>query len=550
MQYNALIPILLFFLAIQPSSARNYTLRPQGKADRTAEVIAIIDRMRRGDSLILEQGEYHFHDTAARPMELYPSNNTGGMKHVVFPIVDKRGITIDGRGSTLVFYGEAFPFALLQSRRICLKNFTITTRYPSAIQFRMTEKRADGFRVRLGDDTDFRTDEEGNIHFSTGGTDVRTNDERISVHAIDHLSICYLMTPLSAGDKNEFPAGFMGIKGHAVDAHTLDCQYYGDPHPKSILSPFSVGERVVLNLAEKRRQIACFMDGSEDVCVSGVKVRRFGGMAFVAQRSGDIDYDRIDVWPAAGEDVSVTADIFQCINCYGHVSITNTRAGHSLDDAINVHGNYLRVEQAQGHTLQLRACHLQHERFFPYRPGDSLEIVDSHTRRLLAKARVRRMIPSEEDGFLCQVEVRETVDTIPAGALVENITLCPDVTIKGCRLSHFPHIRLSGRGLMRVEDNDISHCYKALMGNDLAEYWYEAGRLSTLIIRNNRFRSCTALGGNCVMSFGVSGWGADAPKIHGRVVLEGNTYEDCPLRYQAEGVRELTDRDNDNNQPL
>ena len=29
--------------------------------------------------------------------------------------------------------------------------------------------------------------------------------------------------------------------------------------------------------------------------------------------------------------------------------------------------------------------------------------------------------------------------------------------------------------------------------------------------------------------------------------MEGNTYEDCPLRYQAEGVRELDDRDSDNN---
>ena len=534
---------LLFLLLSQPTLGRNYVLHPQGQTDRTAEVMTIIDRMRRGDTLILEQGEYHFCDTAARPMNLYPSNNTGGLKRVVFPIVGKRGITIDGRGSTLVFYGEAFPFALLQSKQICLKDFTITTRFPSAVQFCITEKRTDGFRVRLGDDTDFRTDEEGNIRFLTGGSDVCTTDGRISVHATSRLSICYLMTPQSAGDKNEFPAGFMGIRGQAVDAHTMDCLYYGDPHPKSILSPFNVGEKVVLNLAEKRRQIACFMDESEDVRVSGVKVRRFGGMAFVAQRSGNISYDHLDVWPSAGEDVSVTADIFQCINCYGHVSITNTRAGHSLDDVINVHGNYLQVEQAQGHTLQLRACHLQHERFFPYRPGDSLEIVDPHTRRLLAKARVKRMIPSREDGFLCQVEVRESVDTIPAGSLVENITLCPDVSIRGCHLSHFPHIRLSGRGLMKVEDNDISYCYKALVGNDLAEYWYEAGRLSTLIIRNNRFRSCTALGGNCVMSFGVSGWGADAPKIHGRVVMEGNTYEDCPLRYQIEGVRELEDRD-------
>ena len=61
---------LLFLLFSQPAQARNYVLHPQGQADRTAEVMALIDRMRRGDTLILEQGEDHFCDTAARPMEL------------------------------------------------------------------------------------------------------------------------------------------------------------------------------------------------------------------------------------------------------------------------------------------------------------------------------------------------------------------------------------------------------------------------------------------------------------------------------------------------
>lgn len=536
------IVILLFHLVIT-LTARNHVLHPGLTDNYTGLVRNAMEKMRPGDSLIFEHGEYVFKEESARDMALYPSNNTGGKKNVVFPIVGKRDICIDGRGSTFVFEGSCFPFALIDSRQVTLQGFTITTRFPAAVDFTLIEKRQDGFKVRMGPATRYTTDNEGNISFSTGGREVSSRDGRISIHEVDRINICYLMTPQSKGDKDEFPAGFVGVKAKDDGEQIVDFTYYGDPHPKSIPVPIEPGRRVVLNLAEKREQIACFADGCEDLRIRKIHVRRFGGMAFVAQRCKDVCYEAIDVWPEANEAISVTADVFQCINCEGQVTLRQSRAGASLDDVINIHGNYLAVVSAKGRQLRLKACHLQHEGFFPYRKGDSIEIVDQHTRKVLAKARVRRLREDENNRFECLLTVDKDLSGISQGALVENITLCPEIIIEDNRLEHFPHIRLSGRGRMMIARNHISSFMGALLANDLADYWYEAGRFSQITIRENELTRCNELGGTYVFQFGVSGWGPDAPKIHGKVTLENNRYSGMKEKYVASGVREFIDRD-------
>ena len=106
--------------------------------------------------------------------------------------------------------------------------------------------------------------------------------------------------------------------------------------------------------------------------------------------------------------------------------------------------------------------------------------------------------------------VDKDLSDISQGALVENITLCPEIIIEDNRLEHFPHIRLSGRGRMMIARNHISSFMGALLANDLADYWYEAGRFSQITIRENELTRCNELGGTYVFQFGVSGWGPDS----------------------------------------
>ncbi len=536
---------MLFLLSLV-LSAEGRTIRfcPNGDTDRTAEVVHALRSVSSGDHVVFERGIYHFHPESAEQLWLYPSNNTGGRKQVVFVFRDLKNIVVDGCGSTFVFYGRAFPFAFLHCQNVKVQNLTVTTRYPWAVSFDVQEKDDKGFRVRLGRETDYRIDPRCNVCFFLGGDSLDSKAGRISMHALDGFLVNYLMTPDAVGNKDEFPARFVGVRATDCGNHEVRFSYYGDAHPKSGELPYRVGQPVVLNLAEKRLSVAFFFDGCKGVKVRHLSVNRFGGMAFVAQRSGDISYRQVRVMPVKGEPVSVTADVFQCINCYGRVTIEQCQVGYSLDDAVNVHGDYLVVTAAYGHKLQLRAMHLQQENFFPYRPGDRLEFTEPHSRRVVGRARVTDLSAGDStDSYRCTLTVDTLVDGIARGTLVENLSLCPDITLSDNVFTHFPGIRLSGRGRIRYEHNNVSHCMSALEAYDLAEYWYESGRCSDILIQDNHFEDCNAMGGTAFLSFGVSGWGSDAPKIHDRVVLRRNIFIGARQKYLVEGVKSFTNED-------
>ena len=475
-----------------------------------------------GGTLYLAKDTYHFYENDAKRMWLDPSNNQSGEKYVVFPLVGRKDVTIDGCGSTFVFHGRTFPFAATNCTGLTFRNFTVTTRYPSCPGFVVKEKDKDGFTVKFDERVcPYRVDQ-GNISFSLDGNGISTYDGRLSLHLLDCHHVVYLMAPNSPGDKGSFPASFVGVRAEDIGNREVRFTYYGDRHPKSVSLPYNVGAKVVINLEEKRYRDVFFFEDCDGVAVENVVIRRFGGMGIVGQRSGNIKVEGLSVYPHEGERVTVTADIVQFINCYGKISIIDCEGGLSRDDWINIHGNYLKIVSAKGRCLRVRPQHPSQQGFFPYRPGDMIECVTARERSVLATARVCTVAKDPANPAICEITVDADLSGVPlVGHLVENITLNPDVTIRNCRFSDFPHLRLSGRGKYLIEGNRFEHCIKSVLGMDLADYWFESGRILDMTIRNN---SVVDGGG---FSFGLSGWSGNEnniPKVHGRISLDGNIF--------------------------
>ena len=491
-----------------------------------------------GGAIRLAKDKYHFYETDVKTMVLNPSNNQSGEKKVVFPLVGRKNVTIDGCGSTLVFHGRSFPFAATNCTGLTFKNFTVTTRFPSCAGFVVTEKSDAGFTVKFDEGVCPYAVKDGNLTFFLDGHAVSTGNGRLSLHALDRLVIIYLMTPTAPGDKSEFPAGFVGVTPEIVGERTVRFTYYGDKHAKSVKLPYNVGEKVVVNLEEQRYRDVFFFEDCDNVAVENVTIRRFGGMGVVGQRSGNIRIDGLTAQAPDGERVTLTADIVQFINCYGGISVANCRGGHSLDDWINIHGNYLKVLSVSGSRVRLQTQHVSQSGFFPYRPGDALEFVTAHERTVVAKANVLSWTADPSDTRVCEVTVDADLSAAGVvGLLVENATLNPNVTICGNRFEDYPNLRLSGRGTYLIESNRFERCSSAVTGMDLADYWFESGRIADMTIRHNAVVSGSGF------LFGLAGWRGNEPnlpKIHGRIVLEGNTFESMRgAKWSAVGVREF-----------
>ena len=59
-----------------------------------------------------------------------PSNNDTGEKRVVFPLIGKKRLRIDGRGAVLSFTERLFPFIPQDCEDVVLENFTIDFTFP------------------------------------------------------------------------------------------------------------------------------------------------------------------------------------------------------------------------------------------------------------------------------------------------------------------------------------------------------------------------------------------------------------------------------------
>ena len=507
-----------------------------------ARLVRDFATLRDREVICLTNGTYHITEAMAKRMWLAPSNNQTGEKLVAFALGGKDHVMLDGGGSTFVIHGRVMPFVVTNCTKFTVRNLTITTAHPSCAGFTVESKDDKGFVIAFDAGMCPYRVEDRHLVFALDGHDVSTRDGRLSLHALDRMAIHYLMASDSPGDKSSFPSTFVSAVPTDLGGGRVRFDYVADAHPKCVRLPYAVGEKAVVNLEEKRYRDAFFFEDCTDVAVESVTISRFGGMGVVAQRCNGVKVDGLVVEPPEGERVTITADVMQFVNCCGEVKVEHCRSGFSLDDVINIHGNYLALEGVKGREIDLRTKHRSHEGFFPYRPGDALEFITAHTREVLALAKVVAVAADLSDRSRCRVTVDADLPTLPEGTLVENVTLNPDVTIRENDFHDHPNLRLSGRGKLLVEKNRISRSVSALVVMDLADYWYESGRIAELTIRDNDFIDCNRLGGSTFLEFGVSGWGENAPKIHDRVRLENNRFEGVRgTRHRVNGVRDFTE---------
>lgn len=521
-------------------------IEPDGECDMTARVLAALDDVKDGETLAFKKGEYHFYGNGAKKMWLDPSNNKSGEKKVLFPLVGRKGITIDGGGSTFVFHGKVFPFAATNCTGVTIRNLTTQSRYPEVAAFKVVAKKDDGFLVQFADGVCPYRMERGCLIFKTEGEETGTTDRRLSLHAIRRVQIHFLFAGETTASFEQIPASFVRVDAEDRGSGKVFFRYRSCDHKLAVKCPYAVGDPVVVNLAENRDRMGFFFENCLDVTVENVTMRRGVGMGIVAQATANIELRKFDVVPEPGEEVTLTADAVQFVNCCGKVLIENCDIGHTLDDVINIHGNYLLVEGVEGRRAKLRVKHKSHEGFFPYRKGDTVEFIAARTRDVLATAKVVGVNPDEKDRFAAMLEVDADISKVPVGTLVENATLNPDVTLRNNHFHDHPNIRLSGRGKYLIEKNRIERSCSALLGMDLLEYWYESGRISDMTIRDNDFVDCNAMGGGCFITFGVSGWNSgdpNTPKIHGKIHLENNRFEKVRgVKVSVSGVKEWSEQ--------
>ena len=221
------------------------------------------------------------------------------------------------------------------------------------------------------------------------------------------------------------------------------------------------------------------------------------------------------------------------------------------DDAINVHGTYLRVtRRMDDHTLHARYMHPQAWGFKWGEPGDSVQFVESERMETVGNHihTIRSIKPIDQPTETgAKVFEITFADTLPAEISeagkygMENLTWTPEVVFADniVRNNRARGALFSTPRRVVCENNlfDHPHGTAILLCGD-CNGWYETGACKEVTIRNNTF--VNALAGSYQFTNAVISIYPEIPDLDGQerlfhsgIVVEDNLFEifDHPLLY-------------------
>ena len=506
-----------------------------------------------GEKVILRfpEGRYEFHEKGAAVREYYISNHDQtNPKKVGIALEDMKNLTLDGQGSEFVFHGRMLPVSLLRSENCLLKNFSIDFENPHIAQVKIVENDPqDGIVFEPAPWVDYRIAKDSIFEAYGEGWTMR----------------------------HSWGIAFDGDTKHLVyNTSDIGCPTKGasEVAPRRIHAPGWKDARLVPGTVVAMRgwgrpTPGIFLSHDVNTTIENVKVHYAEGMGLLAQLCENITLEKFGVCLKGDADpryFTTQADATHFSGCKGKIVSCNGLYEGMMDDAINVHGTYLKVvKRVDDCTLVGRYMHGQSWGFEWGCPGDEVQFIRSNTMELVGKQNkiisIRPYDKEQTEGareFL--ITFQEPVDQVineQSGFGIENLTWTPEVLFSG-NVIRYNRARGSLFSTPRktiVENNLFDHTSGAaiLLCGD-CNGWFETGACRHVIIRKNRF--VNALTNLFQFTNAVISIYPEIPDLKGQqqyfhggpeggIVIEDNEFEtfDAPILY-AKSVDGLVFRNN------
>lgn len=312
-----------------------------------------------------------------------------------------------------------------------------------------------------------------------------------------------------------------------------------------------------------------FLSHNVDTRLENIRVHYAEGMGLLAQLCENITLEKFQVCLKGDDDpryFTTQADATHFSGCKGKIVSCNGLYEGMMDDAINVHGTYLKViRRLDDHTLVGRYMHDQAWGFEWGRAGDEVQFIRSRTMELTGGTnRIASIRPYDRETtegvreFL--ITFQELVDASVSeadGFGIENLTWAPEVVFAGnlIRNNRARGALFSTPRPTLVENNTFDHTSgTAILLCGDCNGWFETGACRKVLIRNNRF--INALTSLYQFTNAVISIYPEIPELEqqqayfhggkdGGIVIEGNTFDtfDAPILY-AKSVDGLAFRNN------
>lgn len=467
--------------------AKDFGILPNTGEDVTQAVRKAIEQIisERGGrpaTLVFEGGEYDFFPESATQRTYYISNHDQhNPKLVAVNLEGVKNLTLKGAdGAQADFYmnGRMLPVAMYECENCTLESIGIDTRVPQITQVEVVENDVENGYItyRLAPYVDYRI-EEGNLVV------YGRNWEHTPRYGIAF-----------DGEKRNILYRTSDIWTSAKNVEELE--------PRLIRAPWRDARLVVGSVIAMRPDVrptpGVFLYGCKDTHLNNTTVYYAEGMGLLAQICENIYLDGFNVALRNGERYFTTqADATHFSACKGEIISVNGLYESMMDDAINVHGTYLRVTQRlDDHTVVGRYMHPQAYGFYWGGVGDKVQLINSSVMEVAGENTIAEITPhdkAELDGskeFKIRFEQPLPEDVANGKYGIENLEWTPEVLFAGntIRNNRARGTLFSTPKRTVVENNIFDHTSGAaiLLCGD-CNGWFETGACRDVVIRNNRF---------------------------------------------------------------
>lgn len=479
-------------------------------------------------------GRYDFHPNPALEKEYFISNHDQtNPKNTAFALENLSNLVMDGHGANLIFHGRMLPMAVVGSENITLKDFSIDFENPHITQISIVENHGKGgiafkpapwVKYEISDG-DFTVYGEGWRHCPYVGMAFepetrhivyKTSDIEVNMKGVIALEDSVF---LSKNWKDE----------RLVPGTVVTLRTYDRPTP------------------------GIFISACKDVKLENIMIHYAEGMGLLAQTTENITLDGLSVCLRGDDDpryFTTQADATHFSGCKGLIVSRNGLYENMMDDAINVHGTYLKVVATENdNTVIGEYMHPQTYGFTWGFEGDSTQFIASRTMETCGNGNIIESIEPCNSETIAgakqfRIKFRDPIpEELKSGMSfgIENLTWTPEVVFEDnvVRNNRARGALFSTPKKVVVENNLFDHTSgTAILLCGDCNGWYETGACKDVTIRDNFFlNALTSMFQftNAVISIypEIPDLKSQEKYFHSGIVIEDNWFEtfDKPILY-------------------
>ncbi|MGM9734826.1 MAG: hypothetical protein ACI3ZL_00260 [Candidatus Cryptobacteroides sp.] len=229
-----------------------------------------------------------------------------------------------------------------------------------------------------------------------------------------------------------------------------------------------------------------------------------GGFGIRGDMVGDISIDSLVVSPSHGRSFSLLADALHFNQCRGKIAVRDSYFDSQGDDALNVHGRYIRIAGISCDRKRASVRKFTEIQDLPMK-GDSMWMIVPGGMERRDILLVEDTGISEDEGWIRFAE--PLPEYVEEGYFMENASWIASLEVRGCTFGRGNRARgilFTTPGKVEICDNIFRSSGSAILIEGDTSYWFESGAVTDADIHDNIFDNC---GTSCMDSLDRWGWG-------------------------------------------